>query len=326
MTPVRRTACARAGLLGNPSDQYAGRAIALTLADFEAAVTIAPSDRFEIAHDETIAVDLREAVERLAREGCYGGVRLLQATLLRFSRVSAAFRALPAGDARLRFRISYQSTVPRQVGLSGSSAIVIAGLRALSAWFDDPLDPDVVAETALAAEIEELGIQAGPMDRVIQAHGGVLFMDFAEPRKPWVRLDPALLPPLFVAWDPEPGRESGAAHGEMRARWLRGEPEVREAMRVFPQLADEGLRCLEAGDFRGLIELLDRNFDTRAAIYTLAASDLDMVRIGREHGAGVKLCGSGGSVIGVLADESARSKLERAYAEAGYRVLKPQIA
>ena len=327
MSPVRGTACARAGLLGNPSDQYGGRAIALTLRDFEAGVTIEPAGRFEIipgAADATSAPDLRAMLERLGRDGCHGGVRLLQATLLRFQELCSGLASLPPGDPKLRFRMRYTSSVPRQAGMAGSSAIVIAGLRALSKWFDEPLDPDRLAAAALAAEVEDLGIQAGPMDRAIQAHGGLLFMDFAEPRKPWLRLDPDCLPPLYVAWDPRPGRDSGHTHASVRTRWLRGDRDVREAREVFPALAEEGRECLARGDFERLCALVDRNFDTRSSIYALPATDLDLVRIGREHGAAVKLCGSGGSVIGVLRDEAQRAKLERAYRDAGYRALKPQ--
>lgn len=326
MSSVRGEACARAGLLGNPSDQYEGRALALELPDFRARVTLEPAPRFEIvagSDDEPHAGDLRAMLARLERDGCYGGVRLLQATLLRFARVAPEVSTLAPGDPRLRFRMTYESGIPRQVGMSGSSAIVIAGLRALAQWFGVSLAADVLAEVALAAEVEELGIQAGPMDRVIQAHGGFLFMDFAS--SSWRELDPASLPPLFVAWDPDPGRESGITHQSVRSRWLAGDPEVREAMRVFPTLADAGLECLQRGDADGFRRLVDRNFDLRRSIYTLSPTDLELVRIGREQGAAVKLCGSGGSVIGVLTDEAERAKLERAYADAGFRTLRPTL-
>ncbi len=328
MKPVRGTACARAGLLGNPSDQYAGRAIALTLRDFEASVALEPADRFEIvpgAADETHADDARSAVARLREDGCHGGVRLLQATLLRFAGASARFVELAPDDARLRFRMRYESGVPRQAGLAGSSAIVIAALRALSSWFEEDFGPQRLAELALAAEVEDLGIQAGPMDRVIQAFEGVLFMDFTGPGGERTPLDPSLLPALYVAWDPRTGLDSGRVHSEVRARWLAGDAQVRDAMEIFAGLADEGRECLERGDVERLCALVDRNFDTRASIYTLGRADHEMVALGRDHGAAAKLCGSGGSVLGVLPDASVWPKLERAYAEAGYRALRPQV-
>jgi glucuronokinase len=298
---VRRVvarAHARAGLLGNPSDVYEGRAIALSVRDFTAEVEIEPA-------------------AALRCEGEPGGAALLR----------AAFGRLPeARDDQLALR--FRTDVPRQVGLAGSSAIVVAALKALCGWFGVELHPAELAERALAAEVEDLGIVAGPMDRVIQAYEGLLYMDFRAPRGPhsYRRLDPGLLPPLFVAWDPEPGVSSGVAHGDVRARWLRGDPDVRAAMAVFPRLADEGLACLERRDVAGLQRLVDRNFDTRASIWPIRARDFEMVRIGRARGAAVKFCGSGGAVLGVMREAAEWDAIAAAYAEAGYPCLRPRVA
>ena len=73
---------------------------------------------------------------------------------------------------------------------------------------------------------------AGPQDRVIQAHQGLLWMDFSRPRDEtsYVALDPALLPPLFVAWDRAPGTSSTVVHDDVRSRFDRGDPEVTTAI------------------------------------------------------------------------------------------------
>ena len=71
----------------------------------------------------------------------------------------------------------------RQVGLAGSSALVIALLKALIQWYNiqpDILPPHIQANLALAAERDELGIAAGYQDRVIQAYEGCVFMNFAK--------------------------------------------------------------------------------------------------------------------------------------------------
>ena len=67
-----------------------------------------------------------------------------------------------------------------------------------------PEQPTIVLET----ETEELGITAGPQDRVIAVYGGVVVMDFSEEARArhggrhgdYRPLPPELLPPLFVAW------------------------------------------------------------------------------------------------------------------------------
>ncbi len=85
---------------------------------------------------------------------------------------------------------------------------------------------------ALAVETDELGIAAGLQDRVTQAHGGLMFMDFSPSAgaHAYERLDPALLPPLLIAWRADAGGDSGAVHAPLRERHARGEPVVVDAL------------------------------------------------------------------------------------------------
>ena len=292
-------AYARAGLLGNPSDIYGGRVIAFAFENFFAEVTIESSD----ARD----VDPR------------GG--LLAALWARF-----AEHHLPMGTSP-GFRMRFESSIPRQVGLAGSSAILIAGLRALMERFAVRIEPIVQAEFALAIETEVLGIVAGPMDRVIQVYEGLRHIDCQRPlRAEGVRSIPVeRLPPAFVAYDPTPGEDSGVVHSPVRERWLRGDPDVRRAIAVFPTIADRGVDCLTAGDARGLMRLLDQNFDTRASIFDISARNLEMVRVGREHGAATGFAGSGGAVVGLVDDAARLSDVEAAYRRAGFEFVRPTL-
>lgn len=327
MSTASGRAFARAGLLGNPSDQFEGSAIALSVTSFSARVFVEPAPAFRIVPGAGEALEcpsFADAVLRLRAEGCYDGVRLLRASVKRFADHWPGWRSLAPDDPRARFSIRAETDVPRQVGLGGSSAIVIAALRALASWFGVALTPFELAERALEAEVEDLGIPAGPMDRVIQAHEGLLHMDFRPPRSPasYRRLDPALLPPLFVAWDPRPGLASGLVHRDMRARWLAGDPALLRAVETLRALVDEGLRCLEAGDYEGLRCTVDRNFDTRASVWTIAPRDREMVGLGRSCGAAVKFCGSGGAVLGVLRDADEYPEVAAAYQRKGYRSIR----
>jgi glucuronokinase len=330
--PRRTTgqAYARAGLLGNPSDQYRGKAIAVPVCNFAARVILEEADAFSVAVSRDEGLDgasFREVALRLRERGCYETDRLIRAALRGFALHWPEWEALPDDDPRLRFRLRCETTIPRQAGLAGSSALVIAALRALAGWFQVPVEPLVLAKLALSAETRDLGIQAGPMDRIVQAHATPLVMDF---REPWEAashrpLDPAALPPLFLVWDPHPGRPSGIVHADVRLRWLAGDPDVRAAMKVFPRLVDEGVACLGRGDWPGFKKLVDRNFDTRAAVFDLSERDLRLVRIGRERGAAVKLCGSGGAVVGVLDSERDFPAVASAYEAAGFRALRPAL-
>ena len=223
VTGVSGEAYARAGLLGNPSDGYGGKAIAVTLGDFRALVRITPAPQFEIhAGDSGPAVfpSMRAAADSFEPSDQEDGLRLVHAAVRRFFVYSTELADLAADDARLRFAVGFETDIPRQVGMAGSSAIVIAVMRALMSWFEITIRPAELAELALAAEVEDLGLAGGAMDRVIQVYEGGVVMDLREPRSSasYVPFDPALLPPLFVAWDPQGGETSGNVHGELRAR------------------------------------------------------------------------------------------------------------
>jgi GHMP kinases N terminal domain len=93
--------------------------------------------------------------------------RELQATCRRFEQVCKA-RDLTLHEHC--FKVSYDTNIPRQSGLSGSSAIVCATFKCLLAWYD-LTDKWPVPERplfVLDVEQEELGIAAGLMDRVAQ--------------------------------------------------------------------------------------------------------------------------------------------------------------
>lgn len=277
---------------------------------------------------DLVAFDsLRDAAARLDAVGCDDGLRLVRAAIVRFLSHHSQVLALADDDPRLRFELRYETDVPRQVGLAGSSAIVTATLRALCTWFDTPIVPADAAELAWAAELQDLRIACGAMDRVIQSYEGVVLMDLAEPRTPasYVRLDPDLLPPLFVAFDRRGGEASSRAHGDLRTRWERGDTKVHTVMRRLRDLVDEGLRCLQVADHSGFGTLVRENFGLRSQIYPVAERDRQMVSIADCHGLPAKLCGSGGAVVGVLDTPALPPDLVDAYAHEGFTALVPEI-
>ena len=91
------------------------------------------------------------------------------------------------------------------------------------------------------------------------------------------------------------------------------------------ELVDSGSACLRRGDHAAFRELMNRNFEIRAKLFPISKANREMVEIGRSFGAGVKLCGSGGAVVGALANGGEFSEIERAYGSAGYRVIRPEV-
>lgn len=99
--------------------------------------------------------------------GLFGGLPLLQAACLAlFRHCEAAGLALAHAGG---WALSYDTTIPRQRGLSGSSAIVIAALNCLLRHYglEAAIPPAQRPRLALEAEAA-LGIAAGLQDRVVQ--------------------------------------------------------------------------------------------------------------------------------------------------------------
>src|SRR5207248_8262986 len=86
--------------------------------------------------------------------------------------------AIPLHDRN--FSVRYHSDIPRQVGLAGSSAIIVATLRCLMDFYEVPIPLEVQPSLALSVETEELGITAGLQDRVVQVYEGLDYLDLSK--------------------------------------------------------------------------------------------------------------------------------------------------
>jgi glucuronokinase len=279
----RGESCARAALAGNPSDGYGGAVLAVVLDRHRARAQARPADRIEVSPAS----------------------RLVDAAVARF----VCELAPDAGGAA----IEWSTSIPRGVGLGGSSAIVIATLRALCELHSVALGRTELAELALAVETEDLGITAGLQDRVAQAYGGLTFMDFAPDAGPerYKQLDRVLLPPIVVAWRADAGGESTVVHSGLRERFERGEPVVLQGLTELAGLARGARDALLAGDVPGLIRCVDQSFDARARMMELDPRHVEMVHCARGCGASANYAGSGGAIAAVCSDERQREALRR---------------
>src|SRR3954465_9543067 len=226
---------ARAGLLGNPSDGYFGKTLSFAMSNWRARVLVYPSGRLEIKPskaDLPVFENLDDLYRITRWRGYYGGIRIIQALIVRFIEYCRqANIELPDRN----FTLEYESTIPQRLGLGGSSAIITASLRALSAYYDVEIPLQTFANLVREPETRGLNVPAGLQDRVIQAYHGVVYMDFSRDLMEsrgygeYERIDAALLPNVYVAARTSLSEGTEVFHNNLRERWVRGDPEVVEA-------------------------------------------------------------------------------------------------
>ena len=241
-------------------------------------------------------------------------------------------RAPLANMMKRSFKISYDTSIPRSVGLSGSSAIVTATFRALMKFHKvDPVDlfieKAVFPQIILDVEQNELGISAGLQDRVVQVYGGLTYMDFSALKATgkgfYQNIDPSVLPPLYLAFNERVAGESGKVHSSVRQRYKDGDKEIIDGMHELGLLTDKALQILVSHD-DGLVAytsdndkdkdkindkdkdyeefscLIQRNFQLRRQMYgdsCVGVRNIELFEVALELGIVAKFTGSGGCFV-----------------------------
>ncbi len=316
-SPVEATAFPKISLVGNPSDGYGGATLGLTISNFAARVTARTCDAMRFV-DETERVALRTQSEVDAHRTLYGSddaSRLLAAAWDCLQQHCArAGVILPAHCCEL----SAVTAIPRQIGMGGSSAIVRAALDALEEFHGVTIPLRDRVRIAMDVETKALGIEAGLMDRVVQAHDGLIHLDCGDD---WsaTPLDPGLLPNLFIAWRADYAKvSSGTTLSPIAERFRSGEPLVRSIMAELASLANTARDALLHGERDVFLSCMDRSMDQRLRL--MPAMDpryRALIDVGRAAGSHVAFPGSGGAVVGSFDDAAHLQRLEAAYANIG---------
>ncbi len=286
------TCAARVALAGNPSDGYGGAVVAIPVHDLAAMTSTTEAGQFSVRANDP---DLH---------------RLLEASSEVFDEARGGLPAVT---------LSASTSIPRSVGLAGSSALVIAALRGLAAWTTHRWDPVELAELALAVERDRLGVVAGLQDRLVQAVGKPVSMTFEPLGFQELELPEHLR--LFVAWTPHGAEPSDTVHRSLRRRFDGGDEDVIGAMRDLTVQAARARRAIEHGDALLLAEAMDRSFDIRASIVEIDAAQRMLVDIGRAERAAVNSAGSGGSVVGLAQRDHDLAVLQSSYESSGFEFL-----
>ncbi len=328
---IETRAFARAGLLGNPSDGYFGKTISIIVRNFGAHISLYETPELHIEpmdQDLNIYKNIHDLVESVNLTGYYGASRLVKASIKKFAEYCVQNNIKLNGK---NFTIRYHSSIPRQVGLAGSSAIVTATYRALMKFYKVSIPEELLPSIILATEVEELGINAGLQDRVIQVYEGCVFMDFERKHLEkkgygkYEKLDPRLLPRLYIAYKTNLGKVSGAVFNDLKARYEKGDERALSSLNRIAALAEEGKEVIENRDYIRLSQLMNENFEERQKVMNISDSNMELVHTARECGASAKFTGSGGSIIGIYKDDDMLKKLIIQLKAINARVIKPHI-
>lgn len=270
MQPVTRTVPARVGLVGNPSDGHGGAVVATVVPVLAATVSVRHGAPHPLPPIIAVALDALGA--HLGR---------------------------PLGPVTAE----WSTTIPRSVGLAGSSALAVATIDAAAELIGHRLDRRVVAALALAAEVEGLGVVAGWQDRIAQSLGGTVLVDAATMSVvdgcvvPAARMLQLPVPvELVVAWQADQRSDSGDYHGALRAAG----GQLSDAMAALGELARLAAEALEAGNVDGFAIALDQTWRVRQAAAPLRADHAALVEAVRATGVPATTPGSGGSVVAVV--------------------------
>lgn len=334
MLIIRKKAYARAGFLGNPSDGYHGKTISFIVKNYFAEVVLYEWHSVDIVLAEQDRARFR-SVHDLANDvkmhGYYGGIRLIKATIKGFVDYCNE-RGIELHSQN--FSVRYTSNIPRQVGLAGSSSIIVATLRCLMEFYDVQIPLEVQPSFVLSIEQDELGITAGLQDRIIQVYEGLVYMDFDKSCEKdidgfkcyqYEPMDAALLPPVYIAYHDGLSEPTEIFHNDIRGRFRRGEEDVVNAMKRFAEITVEGREAILEGDSDRLAGLINENFDLREKISRLPDWQVEMIRLARECGASAKFAGSGGAIVGTYKDADMLQKLKNRLSDIDVRTIVPEV-
>jgi len=306
---IETRAFARAGLLGNPSDGYFGKIIALTVKNFSARVFLEESPELKILpsyQEKNVYKNIDDLVKRIQLFGYYDGTRLLKATITKFYDYC---RIHSIELESKNFSIRYETTIPRQLGLGGSSAIITAAMRALMEFYDVDIPKDIQPSLILDAELKELDINAGYMDRVVQVYEGCVYMDldkdFIKEKGHGIyeKIDLSLLPDFYLAYKSDLGKVSGKVLNDIRKGYETGDRHTISTLNRLADIAQEGKTALEHGEKNIFFDLMNLNFDLRSKIMIITETNKELIQAARRCGASAKFAGSGGSIIGMYRGE-----------------------
>ncbi len=279
MRDVLARAPGRICLLGDNADLIERPAIAAAISAFLTVRLVKrPDDRVILVGRD---IDVREEFERGETPPLDTPLKYMKAVYLRLQE-----------DITSGFEAEVTSQIPVSAGLSSSTALCIAFIRAISQAYAIQMDPLEVAELSFDIESHDLDIECGRMDQYAIASGGVTYIETGEP--PGVERIPVASLPIVVGDTREPHDT------QQLQKWLRGRIEANDPSLMLPlkrvtEIVEEGKLSLYANDLKALGELMIRQQVEERLMGTSTERLEAFCRVSLQAGAlGAKQMGAGG--------------------------------
>jgi galactokinase/mevalonate kinase-like predicted kinase len=311
----------RAGIIGNPTDMYGGAVLSCSVG-MRARVVISPASDLVL-----------EAMGQQCRVAGRGDLNP-RGDQFDLARAVLDYLQLPP----LACHIQYDSEIPLRSGMAGSTALLVALLKALSVWQGEETHLYRLAERARYVELNYLKVVCGYQDAYMCTFGGLNYLDFrgkqfyrreeaelfatVEPLAPYVSALPFVLGFTGVQ------HASSAVHKPLRERWLEGETSVIAGYRRMTEIARMGKKALILRDWPLLARLMSENHAIQRDLGGSGEANERLIEAALKAGAlGAKLAGAGdGGTIIALWPWADSSRLEEALVEAGASAIyRPQV-
>ncbi|MCE7992375.1 MAG: GHMP kinase [Roseivirga sp.] len=320
----------RAAVVGNPSDGFFGKTIAFPFSNFQVEARLTVRDSIVISQGEDgTNLGLAALYQAYLQKGVDKKNPLLSASVKRFYEYCQT-ESIDLHDEG--FEIEFESTIPREVGLAGSSAIITAIFRTLLAYYRVDIPRELLANLILEVETLELGISAGLQDRVVQVYEKPVYMDFDKELMAerdygeYEVLAPELFQNIYIAYRRTGAESSDIVHNDLGSRYQMGDQKVHGVMKELSSLTESFLDELKGGGSSVRIsEYMNRNFDLRQSICAISRNNLEMIDIARSEGASAKFTGSGGAIIGVFESQDMYERLKASFLEKDIQIFEPTI-
>ncbi len=311
----------RCGIIGNPTDMYGGSVLSCSM-NLRATVAITPADNL-ILETGGQTCQIKTQADLSPKKDRFD-----------LARAILDYMRLPP----LNCRIHYDSEIPMQSGMAGSTALVVALVQALLVWQGEEINRYQLAERARYIELNNLKVVCGYQDAYMTTFGGLRFMDFQG--KQFYRSAEAELfasmeslsdfvPKLpFTLGFTGVQHSSGAVHHPLRERWLEGESLVVKSYKRIAELARLGKKALLLADWPTLGQLMNENHAIQRELGGSGESNEKLIAAALDAGAlGAKLAGAGnGGTIIALWPWKDRTRLEESLRAAGATAFyRPQV-